>query len=112
MTWIYRPNHPKSNENGMIERHLVDNYEPGPAPHVITDEMPATRHMCNNKFYTSKAKFRETTKAYGCIEYGNEAATLLKPRKPIPLDRQKCRDDIKRALWEVRNGQGYKPERN
>lgn len=105
MSLVYRPKHPKANENGMVDISMAyDGYERGAAPYVITDEMPPTRHMANNRYYTSKAKFREATRAEGCIEYGNEAATLLKPRKPIPLDRQKRRDDIRRAMWEVRNG--------
>ncbi len=109
MTWVYRPKHPKANCNGMVDACFAEFERVGTAPHVISDEMPPTRHMADNKYYTSKAKFRAATRAAGCIEYGTETATLLKPRKPIPLDRQKRRDDIKRALWEVRNGQGYKP---
>src|SRR6266478_9874879 len=99
MPWIYRPDHPKANANGLVDRSLVG-YETSDAPYVISDTMDPTRHMCDSKYYTSKAKFREVTKAHNCIEYGNEAATLLKPRTPVPLDRAKRRDDIKRAIWE------------
>lgn len=41
-------------------------------PYVITDEMPPTSHPCNGKFYTSKAKFRNETRAHGCVEVGTE----------------------------------------
>ena len=51
----------------------------------------------------SKAAFRRDTKASGCVEYGNETATLMKPRKPIEMDRGKRREDIHRALYEARN---------
>ncbi len=103
MGLIYKPDHPDANENGMIDRNLLD-YEKAGAPYVISDTMPPTRHMADSNYYTSKAKYRAVTKSHGCIEYGNEAATLLKPRQPVKLDPAKRRDDIKRALWEVRNG--------
>ena len=72
------------------------------APHCISDEMDATRHMADGKHYTSKRKFRQATKDAGCVEYGNE--DLTKPRQPVKLDRAKRREDIKRALWELQNG--------
>lgn len=104
MPWVYRPDDPRSNVNGMLD--IRDAYPKGTDPkfYVISDEMPATRHMADGKHYTSKAKFREATRAAGCIEMGNELPTLLKPRKRIPLDRQKRRDDIKRAIYNLRNG--------
>jgi hypothetical protein len=37
---------------------------------VINDEMPETRHPADKRHYTSKTKFRETTKAYGLVEIG------------------------------------------
>lgn len=70
---------------------------------VIVDEMPATRHMADGQYYTSKAKFRQATKDAGCIEVGNETSTLLKPRKPVEMDRARRRDDIRRAIYELRN---------
>ena len=36
----------------------------------IPDEMPETKHPTNSKYYTSKSKFREVTKAAGLIEIG------------------------------------------
>ena len=88
----------------IVDKALV--YGPhNPTIQVITDEMPLTRHMCDNKLYTSKQKFREITKAFGCLEVGNDPA-ILRPRKPIPLSREKRRDDIRRTLYELRNGRG------
>jgi hypothetical protein len=72
--------------------------------HYIADEMNPTRHMCNGKLYTSKKKFRDETRARGCIEYGNESDTLLKPRKSILPSKRQRREDIKRAIWELNNG--------
>lgn len=68
------------------------------------DEMAPTRHMVNNKYYTSKKKFRDETRARGCIEVGNETKEMLTPRKPRQLDKRQRREDIKRAVWELKNG--------
>lgn len=69
-----------------------------------SDEMEPTRHMINNKYYTSKKKFRDETKARGCIEVGNDTAPLLKQRKFKLLDKRQRREDMKRAIWELKNG--------
>lgn len=73
------------------------------AAYVISDEMPATRHMATNEMFTSKAKFRQATRAANCIEIGNETATLLKPRKPIQLSREQRVQEIKRVIQELKN---------
>lgn len=76
----------------------------GEAPFVISDNMSETRHMANNKFYTSKSEFRKATRAAGCLEVGNETETLLKPRKPISMSRTKRRDDIRKTISQLKNG--------
>ena len=73
------------------------------APNVISDIMPLTRHMASGRYHTSKAAFRRDTKDHNCIEVGNDSS-LLRPRKPVVLDRGKRREDIKRAIYELRNG--------
>lgn len=90
-TYVYR--------NGKIVERSP--YEGPAAAYVISDEMAPTRHMADGKHYTSKKKFRDATRAAGCVEYGNE--NLLKPRKPVGLDRGQRRDDIRRAIHEIRN---------
>ena len=70
----------------------------------IADEMEPTRHMASGRYFTSKHKFREETRAYGCIEVGNETKTLLQKRKPIQLDKRQRVDDIKRSIYELKNG--------
>jgi hypothetical protein len=35
--------------------------------HIISDEMPETRHMADGAYYTSKKKFRQATRASGCM---------------------------------------------
>lgn len=70
----------------------------------ISDTMDSTRHMADGKYYTSKKAFREATKRAGCIEIGNETKYLQKPRKPVKLDRRKRREDIKKAINDLRWG--------
>jgi hypothetical protein len=69
---------------------------------VISDTMDLTRHMADGRFYDSKHRFREVTKAHGCVEIGTDTS-FLKPRKPIKLDRRQRRDDIRRAIYDLRN---------
>jgi hypothetical protein len=75
----------------------------GQAAYVISDEMAPTRHMADGNHYTSKAKFRQATRAAGCVEVGTETATLLKPRQQQQLDSGRRRDDVRRAIYEIRN---------
>ncbi len=88
----------------MVEKHLAaPKYESGDAPYVISDTMDATRHMATGKMHTSKAAFRRDTKASGCVEIGNDPA-IMRPRKPIQLDRGQRREAIKKSIYEIRNG--------
>lgn len=102
--YVYRPGHPAANEYGMVDINIAGPKQGGNgATYVISDEMAPTKHMADGKTYTSKAKFREATRAAGCIEVGNESATMLKPRKPVQLDRGQRAEAIKRAIHELRN---------
>jgi hypothetical protein len=105
-SFVYRPNHPEANENGMVDRLLVGQ-EFRDAPHVISDSMPETRHMATGRVHTSKSKFRQDTRASGCIEVGNDRS--VEPQGPRQFvrpvnDKRKRRDDIGRAIYELRNG--------
>ena len=102
---VYRPDHPFCNENGMVDIEIAGPKHPsGSAPSVISDSMAETKHMADGKVYTSKAKFRQATKAAGCIEVGTELPTLTKPRAPISLDRGARRDAIRRSIYDLKNG--------
>lgn len=72
------------------------------APHVISDEMGALVNHADGKIYTSKRKFREATKAAGCVEIGNEIP--ITRRKPVLMDRRERREDIRRAIHDLRDG--------
>jgi hypothetical protein len=83
--------------------------EPWPCPrtqktqafYVISDTMAPTKHMATGEILDSKARFRQATRAAGCIEIGNEP---IKNRAPIKLDSGKRRDDIRKAIYDLRNG--------
>jgi hypothetical protein len=75
----------------------------GQASFVISDEMAETRHMADGKYYTSKAKFRQATRAAGCVEVGTETQTLLKPRQQVQLDPGRRREAIQQAIHQLRN---------
>jgi hypothetical protein len=88
----------------LVEKHLAPPLVTGDAaPSVISDTMESLRHMASGRYFSSKAAFRAETKAYGCTEVGNDQS-VLRPRKPIPLSRERRRDDIRRTLYELRNG--------
>jgi hypothetical protein len=91
-------------DGNLIEKHLADPLTcKEDAIHVISDTMDLTRHMADGRHYDSKSVFRKVTRAHNCIEYGNENATILKPRKNIELDRQQRRNDIRRAFAQWRD---------
>ena len=73
------------------------------ATHVISDVMDHLLNHADCKHYDSKSEFRKATRRAGYIEYGNETTTLLKPRKPIELDRRQRREDIQRAIYQLKN---------
>ena len=102
---VYRPTHPHADEFGMVDVQIAGPRHSGDvACSVISDEMDATRHMADGKYYTSKARFRQATRDAGCIEVGNELSTLTKQRKPISLSRTERRNEIRKV---VRQLQGY-----
>lgn len=100
--YVYRPNDPRANENGMVDAELALPEGVDPRYYIVQDEMPATKHMATGEYFTSKAKFRQRTRDMGCVEVGNDAS-LTRERKPAVLDRAKRREDIQRAIYELRN---------
>lgn len=115
-SYLYRPEHPFANGNGFVDKSIYLQGEYYKKEHLnmtvgnqkvyvqyISDNLDYVRHMSNGKIYTSKKKFRDETKARGCIEVGNEIK--IKPRKQIVPDRRQRREDIKKAISQVRNGQ-------
>lgn len=108
--YVYRPKDPRSDKFGFIEKSLSYNYMNDLSAtignqkinvHYIPDEMPSTFHMAACKSFTSKKKFRNETKAYGCIEVGNDY--VRKGKTEVKLDRRERREHIKQAIYELRN---------
>jgi len=121
-TYVYRPDHPKANEHGMIDKRLdfpnlhLESMRAtiGNQPiyiNYISDSMDPTRHMINGRYYESKSKFRQITKDAGCIEVGNETETMLKPKKQIISTKQERVDSIKKAIEDVKKGEGWTLDR-
>lgn len=115
-TYLYRPKHPDSNENGMVEKSLAlewDYYQSEDKSAtignekvsigVISDVMESTRHMANGRYYDSKSEYRKATRAAGCIEVGNETKYLTTPRAPAQLDRGQRREHIRKAVHDLKN---------
>ena len=92
-TFVYR-------DGKLVEKSQA---APRAGGYVISDEMPETRHMADGRYYTSKKKFRQATRAAGCVEVGDQTSTLLKPRAPVRMDPMKRREDIKRTIYELKN---------
>lgn len=71
------------------------------APMVIGDTLPggALRHPSNGQMYDSKSRFRDETRARGCVEVGND---VRPDRKPV--DMPSPREDIRRAISELGGG--------
>ena len=86
----------------MVPIDLAEPLEVGSHIHVISDTMDPLRHHGTGEIIDSKAKFRAATKACGAIELGNEVPRMV--RQAIRLDKRQRREDIKRAIYELRNG--------
>ena len=69
-------------------------------PMVIGDTMEPTQHMADGKHYTSKRKFRDVTRAHGCVEVGNDPALFRPFKKPKP-DRKAIDAAVGRAWSQV-----------
>jgi hypothetical protein len=120
---IYKPECPYADEHGNVTREELEYWKYMQVAHlqytignrpvrfsIISDNMDATRHMANGKVYDSKSAFRKATKNAGCIEVGNEKSTVFKPKKEIKLDKRQRRDDIKKAIYQLKNGRNLRKE--
>ena len=109
MTWVYRPNHPLACENGMAEKHLVID-EPVaasslPRPYVVSDSLGGeVKHMATGRMLDSKSEHRRLNKELGLVELGNEKSAHLKQERPAKLDKAQRKNDIRKAIHELRNG--------
>lgn len=73
--------------------------------HLINDEMPATKHPIDKKHYTSKAKFREVTRAHGYEEVGTAYEKGYDPQPRQEIERmQEFKHKFINQLRERLNG--------
>lgn len=99
--YVYRPNHPQANENGMVPVEIAGpRHEKESTAFVISDTMQPVRNMLDGKFYDSKSKFRSTTRAYGCEEVGTDKS-IMQDRPERRIDMRGIEHDVKRAIQEV-----------
>lgn len=101
MAWVYRPDHPLADANGMVEKHLAG--EPVrarstlPFPMVVTDQIEI-KSMVDGQIYTSKAALRRSYREHGYVEVGNEWLRN-EPQQPRPKSNRKAiRDSVGKAL--------------
>jgi hypothetical protein len=102
-TYVYRPDHPKADKFGMIDKNDLYDEGRGESAYVISDTMEPTKHMATGEYFTSKAKFRAQTRQSGCIEVGNETDFMLKPRKRVETSREERRHHIREAINYLRS---------
>ena len=109
MSWIYRPHHPLANENGMIERSMLED-EPKatsalPRPYVVSDSLGGeVKHLATGKYLDSKSAHRKLNKQLGLVELGNENKAVAPKETSRAIDKRKRRDDIGRAINQLKNG--------
>lgn len=117
-SFLYKPGHKFANADGFVslEDYYAYKYYTEPDKRMtvgnkvvslqfISDSMEPTRHMADGKYYSSKHKFRQATRAAGCVEVGNETKYVTQRAKPklTNMDKRARREDIKKAIHELKN---------
>ena len=100
--WVYRPNHPSANENGMVPKRIAAPLiESGSAPMVISD-LPEYRAAAVDKatgkrpMIGGRRQHREFLRHNGYTEVGNDMSA---PKREY-LSQSDRIADIKRAMGE------------
>jgi hypothetical protein len=101
MRYFYRPDHPQADKFGMVEASETVDYSGSWVTSVISDTMQPLKHHGTGRVIDSKAKFRAETRAIGAVEIGNEP---IRSRAPVRLDKRQRREDIRKAVYDLRNG--------
>lgn len=118
MRYRHDPENPLANENGMVtiddyyaylafkggaeDKRMFNGNEPV-VLRFISDSMPPTRHPSNAKIYESKKRFRDETKARGCVEVGTNIEGFKRKEYIQPSSRKERRDAIKRSIDDFKN---------
>lgn len=101
-TLVYRPHHPQANENGMVPISIAGpRVEKRQATYVISDSLPwHMKHPGTGEMIDSKSRFRQATRASGCVEVGTDPAAL-RPRPKFEVSEREIVMDVKRSIAEV-----------
>lgn len=87
-----------------VFRKLTAYVEPNrsaiPCPMLSLDTMEPVQHPADGKHYTSKAKFREVTRANQMVEVGNDPARF-RHQNPAKSDRGSIRQSLEKAMAQV-----------
>jgi hypothetical protein len=68
-------------------------------PFVVSDYLPELKHPITGKRMDSKSQFRAVTRAYGCVEVGND--TQRDTRRLEGFDSNTRKADIARAIQQL-----------
>lgn len=74
---------------------------PRPRIAIISDTQAPLVHPATGQIFDSKSQFRAATRAAGCVELGNDAASVTPAWQ---TDRKVLRDDINQAISELEQG--------
>lgn len=100
-TFVYRPDHPEADENGMVPKRLASPImSNGVAHHVISDTMDPLQSMADGKVYDSKSMMRAAYRAHGYEECGNDPAITRDPGLSR-ISSSGIEADVKRAIQEL-----------
>jgi hypothetical protein len=101
-TLVYRPNHPQCNENGMVPVSIAGpRIEKADAFYVISDTLPRQmKHPGTGEMIDSKSRFRQATRASGCVEVGTDPSAS-KPRPRFEVSEREIAMDVKRSIAEL-----------
>jgi hypothetical protein len=78
MTWVYRPDHPLANENGMVDREIAGARNDSKSPLVISDIEPFQTQ--DGKAITSRMDLRAYEQANGVKQVGNDWTGSERPK--------------------------------
>ena len=70
--------------------------------HFQSDDIPPTKHPVTGQYYTSKTRFREATRAAGCVEVGDAYERGYEPDRESGMKQltEKLREVFRRKLNE------------
>jgi hypothetical protein len=101
-TWVYR-NGRLVEKGGPLDIRPQVARSGLPAPMLISDTMDPVQHPCTGEYFASKRAFRQTTRANGCVEVGNDPIRM-KPFKRPKSDRKAIRQSIDKAVAQYQSG--------